>query len=289
MKRFRLITGVILSMILVATFAYAVVPQKVIDDMANNYLKKEPVPGFPGNLTLQEAMLIQEAFVSRIEAVYGPPVGYKAGLTSPPAQKKFGVSHPLLGVLLEKMLIRKTSVLMDAKFGVLPLTEGDLVVRVGDEKINEAKTNMEILAGLDAVFPFIELPDLFYKKGTKLNGPALAAINVAARYGLLGNPISLSPTADWMNRLKNFKLEILDKNGKVLATGKGANLLGDPLNVVKWIRDALKKQGKKLKKGDLLSLGTITKLMPAKPGMTIRARYTGLDPKGPVEISASFK
>jgi len=269
--------------------SHAIVPQKAVDTMAANYLQRKPVPAIAGDLTLADAMLVQKAFVSRIEATYGLPVGYKAGLTSPPAQKKFGVSHPLLGVLLEKMIIRKTSVVMDAKFGVLPLTEGDLVVSVGSDKINQAKTNQEILAALNAVYPFIELPDLFYAKGTKLNGPALAAANVVARYGLLGNPISLSPTGDWMKRLKTFKLEILDKNSKILATGKGANLLGDPLNVVRWIRDTLKKQGKMLKKGDLLSLGTITKLMPAKPGKTIRARYTGLDPKGPVEISVSFK
>jgi len=281
--------GFLITFLAIGTLGYAVVPQKAIDDMAANYLKKKPVPALSGNLTLQEAMLVQEAFVARIEAVYGPPVGYKAGLTSPPAQKKFGVTHPLLGVLLEKMIIRKTNLLMDAKFGVLPLTEGDLVVSVGSNDINTAKTDMEILAALDAVYPFIELPDLFYAKGTKLNGPALAAINVAARYGLLGNPIKLAATEEWKNRLANFKLEILDKDGKVLATGKGGNLLGHPLNVVKWIRDELKKQGKTLKKGDLLSLGTITKLMPAKPGKTIRARYTGLDPKGPVEISVSFE
>ncbi len=289
MKRFRIILGFLIVSLVIGTLCHAAVPVKMVDDMAARYLKKQPVPGFPNSLTLQEAMLIQTAFVSRIEAVYGPPIGYKAGLTSPPAQKKFGVTHPLLGVLLKKMIIRKPSLVMDARFGVLPLTEGDLVVRVGNENINEAKTNTEILSGLDAVFPFIELPDLFYKKGTKLNGPALAAINVAARYGLLGNPIPLSPTPEWMARLKTFKLEIFNKDGKILATGKGSNLLGDPLNVVKWIRDELMKQGKKLKKGDLLSLGTITKLMPAKPGVTIRARYTGLDPKGPVEISVSFK
>lgn len=269
--------------------AAAVVPQGIVDEMAKNYITKKPVPAVSSHLSLHEAMLVQKAFVSRIEAVYGPPVGYKAGLTSPPAQKKFGVSHPLLGVLLEKMLIRKTSVVMDAKFGVLPFTEGDLVVSVGSEKINSAKNNTEILAGLDAVYPFIELPDLFYVRGTKLDGPALAAINVAARYGLLGNPIKLSPTTEWEKRLGSFTLEILNRDGKVLATGKGKNLLGDPLNVVRWIRDTLKKQGKPLKKGDLLSLGTITKLMPAKPGKMIRARYIGLDPKGPVEISVSFK
>jgi len=44
-----------------------------------------------------------------------------------------------------------------------------------------------------------------------------------------------------------------------------------------------------LKKGDLLSLGTITKLMPTQPNTTIRAKYIGLDPRGPVEISVKFK
>ncbi|RLA84553.1 MAG: hydratase [Deltaproteobacteria bacterium] len=286
--RFPYLMGIIL-LLTAAYSVHGVVPQSAIDEMAKNYIAKKPVTPVSAHLTLNEAMAVQEAFVSRIKAVYGPPVGYKAGLTSPAAQKKFGVTHPLLGVLLEKMIIRKTSHVMDAKFGVLPLAEGDLVVRVGDDKINQAESNQEILAALDAVYPFIELPDIFYVKGTKLDGPALSAINVGARYGLLGDPIPLSPTEDWMKRLKTFKLEILDKEGKVLATGTGANLLGNPLNVVRWIRDELKKRGKLLKKGDLLSLGTVTKLMPVKPGTTIRARYTGLDPKGPVEISVTFK
>ena len=48
-------------------------------------------------------------------------------------------------------------------------------------------------------------------------------------------------------------------------------------------------EGKSLKKGDLLSLGTITNLIPAKAGTTIRAVYIGLDPGGPVEVSVKFK
>jgi len=75
----------------------------------------------------------------------------------------------------------------------------------------------------------------------------------------------------------------------VLGEGQGTSLLGDPLNVVMWIRDSLKAEGKKLNKGDLLSLGSITKLTPPTPNTTIRAVYFDLDPKGPVEISVKFK
>ena len=67
------------------------------------------------------------------------------------------------------------------------------------------------------------------------------------------------------------------------------SLLGDPLNVVTWIRDSLKAEKKKLNKGDLLSLGSLTKLTPTVPNTTVRARYVDLDPKGPVEITAKFK
>jgi 2-keto-4-pentenoate hydratase len=114
------------------------------------------------------------------------------------------------------------------------------------------------------------------------------AVNVAARYGVLGNPVALTPSPEWMNKLKNFSLQLYDDKGALFSEGKGSALLGDPLNVVLWIRDSLAAEGKKLKKGDLLSLGSITKMMPTKSGTTIKARFIDLDPKGPVEIVVSF-
>jgi 2-keto-4-pentenoate hydratase len=92
-----------------------------------------------------------------------------------------------------------------------------------------------------------------------------------------------------MNRLKNFTLQVYDEKNVMITEGKGSALLGDPLNVVLWIRDSLAKEGKRLKKGDILSLGTIGKMIPVKPGSIVKARYIDLDPKGPVEISVTFK
>jgi 2-keto-4-pentenoate hydratase len=133
------------------------------------------------------------------------------------------------------------------------------------------------------------LPDIIFSKQVKINGPALAAINVAARCGVMGEPVPIEATAAWIEHLKNFKLQILDENGNVLAEGTSSSLLDHPLNVVLWLRNSLLAEGKRLKKGDLLSLGTITNLMPAKAGTTIRAVYIGLDPRGPVEVSVKFK
>jgi len=266
--------------------------EKVIDspgsELAESYLKKTPAGAIASNLTLEEAKKTQQQFLGEISQELGPIVGYKAGLTSETAQQQFNVSQPLLGTLFQQMLLPNGQII-SPQFGSRPMSEGDLIVRVGSEEINNAKTPQEALASLDAVIPFIELPDLVYSPDVKLNAPAILAINVGARYGVVGEPILLSATEEWENRLKNLTLEIVDADGKVLGTGKGSNLLGNPLNVVLWIRDSLLAEGKELKKGDLLSLGTITPLMPVKPNTSIRARYSGLKSGETVEIFVVFE
>lgn len=257
-------------------------------NLANSYLNRTPAQAISHNLTLAESQQVQSKFIQILSQSLGEPVGYKAGLTSLAAQEKFGVDRPLLGVLLEQMLLPNGAVL-PANFGARPMTEGDLMVRVGSDKINQAKTIAEVLASLDAVMPFIEVPDLVYGSEVKMDGSAIAAINIGARYGILGNPIPLNNQHDWQTSLAAIRLEILDANGTILATGNSRSLLGHPLNVVLWIKDTLQAEGKQLKKGDLLSLGTITPLMPVKPNTTIRAKYIGLDPNGTVEILVKFE
>ena len=171
--------------------------EDIASELARHFLAGTTAPDISQTITLDEAMAIQKQYVAIIGAKYGPIVGYKAGLTNEAVQKRFGVSHPLRGVLLKNML-RKSGTIMKADFGCRPLSEGDLLVRVKDEGINRAKTPQQALNHISEAIPFIELPDL-------------------------------------------------------------------------------------------LSLGTITKLMPVKPSTVVRARYIGLDPMGPVEISVIFK
>jgi 2-keto-4-pentenoate hydratase len=263
-------------------------PFDVGRELAKSYLHKVPAEPLGSEVSLEEAMSIQNAFVNEISKVYGPVTGYKAGLTSRPLQNRFNVSRPLRGVLLQKMLL-KNGAFLPADFGTRPMSEGDLIMRVGSARINTAKDRREALSALDAVIPFIELPDLVYHEKIMLDGPAIAAINVGARLGVLGEAIPIASTDAWEDRLRDVQLEIIDGDGNKLAEGTGSMLLDHPLNVVLWIRDSLKEEGKELRKGDLLSLGSITKMIPVRSGSAIRARYTGLDPQGPVEVSVNFK
>lgn len=243
-NRAQIKTASLLSICIILSWSYIGSAKDSASQLADYFLNKTAAPDLVRGINLNLAMKIQAQYVQIISKEYGPVIGYKAGLTNSAVQKQFGVSHPLRGTLLEKMVL-KNGTPIDAKFGVTPLLEGDLVLRVSDDLINQAKNKEDVIKYIDAAIPFIELPDIIYSKDVKINGPALAAINVAARYGIIGDPILIGPSPEWMERLRDFKLQIIDENERVLSEGTGSNLLGHPLNVVLWIKNSLNAEGKR--------------------------------------------
>lgn len=201
-------------------------------------------------------------------------VGYKAGLTNPAVQKRFNASAPVWGVLYAPMLL-KDGAQVDAKFGARPLFEADMLVRVSDAAINRARTPAQVLRHIDQVIPFIELPDLVVQAPPKLNGAAIAAINVGARLGVVGAPIGVQRTAAFSDALRDMVV-VVKGDGAELDRGKGSDVLDHPLNAVVWLVQDMAKQGLALKRGDLISLGSFSKLMPPKPGLAVEVVYQGL-------------
>lgn len=270
------------ALALSCTSVWAAEPALLLD----HFQQRTPLTA-PVTLTLEEARAVQQQFVELLQPTLGPVVGYKAGLTNKAVQERLGVDRPLRGTLLAGMLLADGAHL-PAAFGAVPMAEGDLVVRVGNAAINNATTPEEALAALDAVIPFLELPDMVYAQGVKLDAAAIAAINVGARYGVLGESVALQATPDWLERLRTFKLAVQDASGQMLAEGDGSALLGDPLAVVLWLRDSLQADGVTLVPGDLLSLGSVTRLLPVTAGLHLTATYTGLDSHGPISLHVQF-
>jgi len=253
------------------------------EDAARHYLAGEPLQAAPDCADVDEARAWQNAFVAALEPHFGPPIGYKAALTNPQAQKRFGVSEPVLGVLLRDMLTTQNATLPRTP-AARPVIEADLVARVGSDAINDAESDLELLNALDAFIPFVELPDLTLATNVPVNGLVLTAINAGARGGVLGEPIQLSGTSDWMKRLAFFTVELRDDSGAVLAEGGGGALLGHPLHSVRWVRDTLRAQQRRLKPGDLVSLGSLTTLLPLDAGKSYTAVYRQLDPGCEVRV-----
>lgn len=232
------------------------------------------LPNPETTLTLAGAECGAAKFVRALAPTHGKVVGYKAGLTNPVVQQRFGVNQPLRGTLLEKMLLADGAE-VPAKFGARPFTESDLIVEVASPAIHDAKTPLEVLQSLRSVRPFIELPDTQVQDPSRINAPTLVLINVGARLGVLGAPLPVRADAAFADALRDMRVRTTDASGKELAAGKGSAIMGHPLNAVIWLAAELKKAGITLKGGELLSLGTFAPT-GAEPGSTLTVTYDGL-------------
>jgi 2-keto-4-pentenoate hydratase len=194
------------------------------------------------------------------------------------------------GTLLDAMIVADGAE-VPARFGALPVFEADLVVVVRDASIHEARTPEQVLASIASIRPFIELPDLIVKDPTRINGPTITLINAGARLGVLGAPIAVTPSSAQSGALsaalRDMTVRVIDGNGKELDSGKGSAILDHPLNAVIWLADDLKKSGITLKPGDLLSLGSFSRLLPPQAGQTVRVVYEGLP--GNPSVSVRFR
>ena len=202
-------------------------------------------------------------------------------------QERFRTDQPVWGALYTDMLLGNDAT-VDAAFGARPLYEADLLVRVKDAAINNAKTPAEVLAHVDQVIPFIELPDLVVESPPKLNGAGISAINVGARLGVRGTPLVVpadaAGQARLLDQLRDMNVRLVDAQGAQLGGGKGSDVLGHPLNAVVWLAGALKEQGLSMRPGQVISLGSFSALLPPKPGLQATVHYDGVTGLQPASV-----
>ncbi len=252
-----------------------------------SYTAKTPATN-PEGLTDEAGACSRGKLTALMEKQGMQLVGYKAGLTNPAVQKRFNTDKPVWGKLYAPMLL-KDGAQVDAAFGARALFEADMLVRVSSEAINSAKTPADVLAAIDQIIPFIELPDLVVLAPPRLNGAAISAINVGARLGVVGKPIAVPFTRaekfQMLDALRDMQVTMMDAAGANLGGGKGSDILEHPLNAVVWLAQALAKEGQAMKVGQLISLGSFSPLVPTKAGLAVTVTYAGLPGAKPVTVS----
>lgn len=248
-----------------------------------DYMANTPTAALAAGGTMEDALCTQAKVVAAVSARMGPVIGYKAGLTSPPAQDRFGVSEPVQGVLYRDMMLPDGAEVPE-RWGARPLFEADLILVVGNDAINGASTAEEAMAHISAIRPFIELPDLTYAEGEPITGVTLTAMAVAPKLGVIGAEIPVEDAASTFAALGDMQVTLAAADGEVLAQAPGTAVLGHPVNAVLWLMS----KGITLKAGDLVSVGSFGPLVPpanGKGGASVT--YEGL-PNDPT-VSVRFR
>jgi 2-keto-4-pentenoate hydratase len=250
--------------------------RKALVQMADDFVNLREMQGFLHEMTLEEAYRWQDEMVKIMEPAMGGVVGYKTGGHS--AGGGFSTFPPegIRAYLLEGMMRPSGTAVRVEEFrrGFL---EADFAFRVGNSSINDAKTDLETLAGLDAIIPFAEIPDPYYDPDTRTINGTIAA-NMGTRMSFTGEPVLLEPTEEWIRKINNMTFAVYDENDAEIQSGQMKGWY-EPLAVVRWIRDQLSESGKELQPGQILSLGNIG----------IMRQLHESSPRGPAYQSNQFR
>ena len=225
-----------------------------VQDIADQFLTHQPMQGFEHTMPLAQAYVWQDKFAEYMRPTMGSVIGYKTGGHDPGPGFATFPPEGIRGLILDGMMLPSgTAITLDqTRRGFL---EADFAFRVGSADINQAQSDMELLAGLDAIIPFAEIPDPYYEIGTRsINGTIVA--NMGSRMSFVGEPLMIEASPAMMENINTFSFAVHDENGVEIDTGTMANWY-KPLDVVRWLRDHVHKSGKLLQPGQLLSLGNI--------------------------------
>ncbi len=243
-----------------------------IDRFVQDYLTNTPTVALTPDGSMADALCTQAKLVTAMQPHLGPLIRYKAGLTSKPAQDRFGASEPVQGILYRDMMLDDGASVSE-NWGARPVFEADLILVVGDAAINQATTPNEVMEHVSSVRPFIELPDLTLADGEPITPVTLTAIGVAPKLGVLGSEIAVTDPAAMSQDLMGMTVTLSAADGEVLAQAPGTAVLGHPANAALWLMS----KGIEFAPGDLISVGSFGPLFPPAKGKGgASVRYDGL-------------
>lgn len=202
---------------------------------------------------------------------YGPQAvaGYKAALTSAPAQAILDTDHPASGYLLRPGWLANGDTVRQAAF-TLPFIELEIGYFLRDSLLTSPESPEMLRSLVGGVAPVIELPDLGFPSVDSLNLTNFVAHNAASRQFMVGEVVPLSRAPD----LNNLTITLY-KDGVELGKASGADALGDQWNALNWLIDHRLTQGDPISKRHLLITGSLGQLFPFQAGR-YRADYGAL-------------
>lgn len=228
-----------------------------------------------------QVLLVEDAYrinAAAVDMLEGNVIGYKVTTAA---------DGSVLGTLKTGM-VQDASEAVDLSAGAGVIAEADILVRVSDSRINQATSLEEVVRYIDVMIPFIESSDMMLGDGLGRTKALWTASNGNARYGAMGEPVPVEPTADFIERFGAMQVVVVDDQGVVQ---KDSTARTNPLTAVLTVLEEFDARGlgEQLKVGDLISLGTYGgPIRTIGPGSTLTATYSGLM-KEPIQVTASYE
>jgi 2-keto-4-pentenoate hydratase len=268
-----------MSLIFLALAACSSPQQRVVDEIVTSWREQRALPDIDETLTIDAAYRVQTRSV-RARLQGARPAGFKAGLTSAPAQARFKSSDAVAGVLFEEGALRSGDTVSLRDLRGLYL-EVEIAMRIGTA-IDEPLADVAALrAHIDGVAPAIELPNLYYAQPQSLDAIDIIASNVAAAKYIVGDfvsPLEHDPNAVDVR---------LVCNDQEMFTGSGRDSLGDQWRTALWLVNRMVAQGWRLEPGQILLTGALGKMLPGATGRCVASYHVNQAPWATLEVNVT--
>ena len=199
---------------------------------------------------------IQDALKDRFARIDGmAPAGFKIGATTPTLQQMLGVPGPARGTVRGRVVHEDGAVLPARDFQA-PGIECEIAFRIG-ERIDPAAgplVRTRAAAAVAEVIPAIEIVDNRYGDWGALGVPTLIADDFFHAACVLGAPAA---GIDPMGLDAVRGRTIID--GVSIGEGRGADVLGHPLDALIWLAAALADTGLAIEPGQIVLTGSLVR------------------------------
>jgi 2-keto-4-pentenoate hydratase len=230
----------------------------------------EPLADALRPATLDEAYLVQEELQRLLAPERGEIAGWKTAITTPVMQDLMGLDHPCAGAVFAGKIHQSPARLPVEGF-VNPAVECEIAVRLGADLTAGGYDRQSVAGAVEACMACIELIDdqnAVYKTTTAFDLVA----NNAWNGGLV-----LGPAVTDLDGLDLGALEgRMSIGGRAMGVGHGADVLGHPLNALAWLANHLVARGRPLRRGMVVSTGSIVSTKWPKAGESVVVEIEGL-------------
>lgn len=226
----------------------------------------------------RDGYAVQSALVKRSGDTVA---GWKIAATSAAGQRHIAVTGPLAGAILGRCVL-SPSAKISLTNNRTRVAEVEFAFRMSRTLAPREQPFSidETTAAIGSLHPSVEVPDSRFEPITAAGEAQLIADLACGCWMVIGTSmhddwhaldLAAHPVSAWID-------------GRVVAEGKGAAVLGGPLNALNWLANELRMHAIPLRAGEIVSTGTCVVPVPIAPGQLFTADY------GPVgSLSVSFE
>ncbi|MEZ5668808.1 MAG: fumarylacetoacetate hydrolase family protein [Alphaproteobacteria bacterium] len=250
--------------------------------LAADRLAHRPFGGFGAGadgLDEATAYAIQARLHRHLVGRDGVQVGWKIGCTTPVMQEFLAIDRPCAGRIRAGGLYQGSADLAVADYARVGV-ECEIAVRLGRDLPASGRpwTRAAVGAAIGACMAAIEIVDERYVDYRTLGAPSLIADDFFHAGCILGRPVA-TVAPDALAALTGRM--VID--GVEVGSGRGAEILGEPLAALEWLANGAATAETGLAAGEIVMLGSLVRTHWPGPGSTVEIEIAQLG-----SVSARF-